>query len=105
EFALEVEYFSRTILSTDSRTILEAGEALGLSHNGLRPDDLSHDTATSVDVVLYELAQCERRGERYDCIALLQPTSPFRLRGRWDEAFSYIADGSAESVVGVSRAP
>lgn len=105
DFAFRVDGFARILLSTDSPDILDAGVGLGLSHNGLRPDSLSHDTATSIDVVLYELAQCAMRGEHYDCVALLQPTSPFRLMERWSDAFGYIADGSAASVVSVSRAP
>ena len=105
DFASGIDQFTRTLLSTDSPDILDTGVALGLSHNGLRPDSLSHDTATSIDVVFHELAQCAMQSEHFDCVALLQPTSPFRLKKRWCEAFSYIADGSAASVVSVSPAP
>lgn len=92
------------MLSTDSPEILELGIGLGLSNNGLRPAALSGDHASSIDVALHELEQCLARGEQYDLVAYLQPTSPFRLAERWEEAFRYVADGSARAVVSVTRA-
>lgn len=66
-------------LSTDSPAIAAAWPAADRpdpSKGDLRPDHLATDTATSLDVVLYELDRMARTGTPCDGVLLLQPTSP-----------------------------
>lgn len=62
-------------LSTDSKEIAQAWPDKQQPHR-LRPENLATDTATSIDVVLYELEMAEHEQKHYDAVLLLQPTSP-----------------------------
>lgn len=66
------------ILSTDSEEIASVGREYGLSVDYMRPAELATDTAGSREVILDVMDWAERRGMTYDCVVLLQPTSPFR---------------------------
>jgi len=65
-------------VSTDDPRIAEVATQYGAEVPGLRPAELSTDTATSVDVALHALDCYERKDGAIDGLMLLQPTSPFR---------------------------
>lgn len=65
-------------LTTDDAEIKAAAEAYGLRVPFMRPDYLATDTMGTYEVLLHALRHYEERGERYDCVVLLQPTSPLR---------------------------
>jgi len=102
-FARQTGLFDQVVISTDDTEILEAATQAGADAFGLRPGALSHDTATSIDVALYELARAEAASGPYDYIAFLQPTSPFRKIQRWQDAVDLL-DHNPEtpSVIGVA---
>lgn len=62
-------------LSTDSTEIAAAVPPECRPHR-LRPASLASDTATSMEVVLYELRMARQEGNDYSAVLLLQPTSP-----------------------------
>ena len=66
------------ILSTDSKEIAEVATRHGLEVEYMRPDALATDTSGSREVMLDAMAWADSRNISYDCIVLLQPTSPFR---------------------------
>ncbi len=68
----------RIILSTDDIDIAESAMAAGLKVPYLRPGELAADTTPTRDAVLDVMQWADRRGMDYDCIVLLQPTSPLR---------------------------
>ena len=104
-FARSESRFSATIVSTDSDAIARCAEDAGLRVGERRPAHLAGDSAASVDVALHALAQAEQTaGESFDCVALLQPTSPLRDPRRWTAAFQLLEDDECEAVVGVSPA-
>ncbi len=45
----------------------------------MRPESLGADTTSSRDVMLDAMAWADGKGIVYDCVVLLQPTSPLRL--------------------------
>ena len=69
---------SRVILSTDDDEIAEVARSLGLEVPYMRPGALATDTAGSREVMLDVMDWADREGMEYDCVLLLQPTSPFR---------------------------
>lgn len=73
--ALEAPLIDRLIISSDDQEIIEEAEKFGCEAPFLRPDYLSGDDATSVDVALHALAQLDWHD---GFMVLLQPTSPFR---------------------------
>ena len=103
EQALESHCFGSVLVSTDSEQIAEVSRAHGAQVPWLRPSQLSDDTASSVDVVLHALDAYANAGGSFDAVCLLQPTSPFRSRGKIGEAVCrfYESDGQSP-VVSVS---
>lgn len=67
------------ILSTDDDEIAEAGRSLGLEVDYMRPAELATDTAGSREVILDAMDWAESQGIDFDCVVLLQPTSPLRI--------------------------
>ncbi len=77
--ALEAGASPRSIiLSTDDAEIAETGRRLGLDVDYMRPAELATDTAGSREVILDAMDWADKQGIVYDCVVLLQPTSPMR---------------------------
>ena len=68
----------RIILSTDDADIAAVAEGLGLPVPYVRPAELATDTAGSREVMLDAMRYADAEGIDYDCVVLLQPTSPLR---------------------------
>lgn len=70
---------SHILLSTDSEEIAEvASRECRLSVPFRRPPELSTDTSGTREVILHAMDYADKCGINYDCIILLQPTSPLR---------------------------
>ena len=69
---------SHIILSTDYEDIADVARSLGLPVDYKRPPELATDTAGSREVILNAMDWADRQGIIYDCVVLLQPTSPLR---------------------------
>ena len=65
-------------ISTDDLNVIKIADNLGIDVPFLRPKKLSSDTATTYDVIMHALDYYEKAGKTFDCVLLLQPTSPFR---------------------------
>ncbi len=66
------------ILSTDDDEIADCARQTGLPVTYRRPAELATDTAGSREVILDAMDWADREGIKYDCVVLLQPTSPLR---------------------------
>lgn len=91
----------RIIVSTDSAEIASVAESEGVSVPFLRPAELSTDQAGSREVILHAMDYAEGVGIEYDCVVLLQPTSPFRRACHVGEALSLFRPGETDMVVSV----
>ncbi|MCM1163102.1 MAG: acylneuraminate cytidylyltransferase family protein [Muribaculaceae bacterium] len=70
---------SMIILSTDDEEIARtAREQSALEVPYMRPAELATDTAGSREMMLDAMDWADRNGLKYDCVLLLQPTSPLR---------------------------
>ena len=69
---------SSIILSTDDAEIADTARSLGLEVEYMRPAHLATDTAGSREMMLDAMDWADSRGIAYDCVVLLQPTSPLR---------------------------
>lgn len=78
--ALKSKYFSKVIVSTDSRKIKNISEKYGAECPFLRPKKLSGDKAPTVKVIQHVIKFLKNNMKitNYDYIVLLQPTSPLR---------------------------
>lgn len=94
----------RIIVSTDSQEIAEKASAEGIKVPFLRPASLSTDTAGSREVILHAMDFADSQGIGYNCVVLLQPTSPFRSAHHVTEAMALFNPGTTDMVVSVRRA-
>lgn len=78
DLALRHADAGRVVLSTDDEEIAATARDLGLAVDYMRPAELATDTAGSREVILDAMAWAESRGIDFDCVVLLQPTSPMR---------------------------
>lgn len=78
---------TRLFLSTDSPEIAAAWPVEDRPQR-LRPSHLASDTASSMDVVEYELAQAEAEGFNAEALLLVQPTSPLLALEDLESAWS-----------------
>lgn len=79
---------SHICVSTDDDHIISVVEQYGLKVPFKRPLNLATDKANTYDVLLHALHFYEEKGEHFDAIILLQPTSPFRTGKHVNEALT-----------------
>lgn len=76
--ALEVKLFERIFVSTDSENYAKEAADLGVETPWLRPPELASDTALVADAIRHTLETFKARGEAFDTLCLLEPSSPMR---------------------------
>lgn len=101
EAAKESEVFDKIMVSTDDSQIAKISNEYSAEVPFLRKESLASDTATSIDVVLDVFEFYKSRGEFYDIIVLLQPTSPLRDATNIREAVDQFLIKSASSIISV----
>src|SRR5690242_16704474 len=69
----------RVFVSTESEEVADIAKACGIELPFMRPEHLARDPAGVVEVALHVLDEWEKRGESFDTLVILLPTSPFRL--------------------------
>ena len=70
---------TKVIVSTDSEKIANISTSFSASIPFIRPNYLSNDNASSIDVAIHALQKMEEIDlTKYDSLMLLQPTTPFR---------------------------
>ncbi len=90
-----------TILSTDSLKYGELGRKLGVDVPFLRPDSCAGDTASALAVIEHALVWFQQSyGYLPEWTMWLQPTSPFRTPAIIYQAWTMLASGKADAVVG-----
>lgn len=94
----------RVIVSTDSAEIAAKAGEEGIEIPFLRPAELSTDTAGSREVILHAMDYADSRSIDYNCVVLLQPTSPFRNGGHVAQAMSLYDPETTDMVVSVCQA-
>lgn len=104
DFAASIEQFDAIEISTDDPAIAECCAALAYPVTRLRPAGLATDEASTASVVLDVLEWKAAQGEYFDVVALLQPTTPVRMREHWARAFELLARDDCDAVVGFGPA-
>lgn len=96
---------TRCVVTTDSKEIREVALAAGAEVPFLRPAELATDEARQEDAILHAMDWFEERGERFDLVCLLEPTSPFRRADTLARGFELLRDrAEADAVLSVVEA-
>ena len=101
--ALPENYHS--YISTDDSEIIDIANRFNIKNNGLRPKELSIDSALTLDVLHHELKVTEKKlSIEFDGVLLLQPTCPIRnLDDIMDIEKIFIEKDMSCSVVSVKK--
>lgn len=101
EKALESACIDRVVVSTDSDEIATVASEHGAEVPFKRPKRLSGDRVGSYDVVAHAIEYLARKGDVFDYVALLEPTSPLRKKADIDGAITKLIDNEkkADSLV------
>ncbi|GGD84777.1 acylneuraminate cytidylyltransferase family protein [Planktosalinus lacus] len=105
EAVRESSLLSRVILSSEDTAIIEVAKSLGVEVPFVRPAQLAIDNSGSLEVVQHALAFFKEKGEFFDAVCLLQPTTPFREKGSIDEALQQFINRGVDSLVSVREVP
>ena len=98
----ESELIDRVFVSTDSEEIAKVSADYGADIPFLRPSAISRDESPSYELIIHALDEFALRGESFEYVALLEPTSPLRKRGDLDEAIrNCIDDTAADALVSI----
>ena len=92
ERALISQKLDKVLVSTDSDKIAEVARNAGADVL-MRPNELATDTASTQDVMVHAL-----KNYPADILVLLQPTSPFREKGRIDECIEEFLENDYDSL-------
>jgi len=104
EAAKESKFIDYILVSTDNIEIKNVSLNYGAKVPFLRPEEISNDTAKSIDVVLHAVEYLKNQGEEFHYVVLLQPTSPLRSFEDVDNAIEKLMGKEAESLVSMCEA-
>lgn len=95
----EIPWIDRAIVSTDSEAIANVARESGLDVPFYRPEELSGDRISDLEVLTHALVEMERLdGVIYDIVVMLQPTSPLRRVEHVQNAIQMLVDGHWDAV-------
>lgn len=104
EQGLSCRYVNEVIVSTDSEEIAKIATQYGAEVPFLRPSNLALDSTPTSDVLIHLIEEMEKKGNIYDYLLLLEPTSPLREVSDLDAAVTRLINSpQASSIVGVSK--
>jgi len=104
EHAKESKYIDEVFVTTDFNEIAEVSLQFGLNVPFLRPEELSKDNTSSMDVVEHVLNYYESNNINFNYIILLEPTSPLRKKNDIDSAIELLVNNEdADGIVSVGE--
>jgi len=101
EASLKSKYIIKTVVSSEEEEILDISKKYGASVIK-RPKEFATDFSNSECVIKDTLIQLKNKGEIFDILVLLQPTSPLRNEIILDKAIEkLLISKSADSLISV----
>ena len=105
ETATDATLLSKLVLSSDDPAIIRDAAKMGLEAPFERPAALAADDTSSLEVIQHALNFFAQKGDNFDAVCLLQPTTPFRRKGLIDEAIEKFSSGNYDSLVSIREVP
>ena len=92
EQALNSKYTDKVFVSTEDDEIAKVASEYHAKPQFPRPAELAQDSSPVYEAVLYTLDEFENLGQKFDYVALMEPTSPLRKDNDIDETIRNIVD-------------
>lgn len=105
EAAQQSSLLDKVILTSEDREIIEVATKLGLEVPFTRPEELARDETPSIEVIKHALNFFREKGEEFDAVCLLQPTTPFRTPGLIDTCIKKFEENNYDSLISVREVP
>lgn len=106
ESALQSRLLTRIAVSSDCEVTAEfAKQWNNVEAPFLRPANFSNDESASIEVVMHAVDFYRNCDVAFDCICLLQPTSPFRNPELIDNTIMHMIKLDADSLITVRQIP
>lgn len=102
--ALDSGILDALAVSSDSEEILEVAGNNGVDHLIARPEHLATDAASKVPAIRHCVEQIEITSGKFDYIADLDCTAPFRLPSDIVAAFKQIEDANVSTLISGTKA-
>ena len=104
QVASSVEFIDRIVVSTDNEEIAKAAINGGADAPFRRPEVLSGDRISDLQVLTHALKEMERQDKKkYDVVVMLQPTSPLRTKQHIVDSVEMLINNNYDSVWTVSE--
>jgi CMP-N,N'-diacetyllegionaminic acid synthase len=104
QVASSVEFIDRIVVSTDNEEIAKAAINGGADAQFRRPEVLSGDRISDLQVLTHALKEMERQDKKkYDVVVMLQPTSPLRTKQHIVDSLEMLINNNYDSVWTVSE--
>ena len=102
--ALGCREVDKVVVSTDCEEIAKIANTWGAEVPFLRPDKLSGDNSSSMDVVMHVIEKVEEQRDYFDYIIMLEPTSPLTETEDLSKALKLLIESkvNADAIVGIS---
>lgn len=102
--ASSIQIIDRIVVSTDNTAIADAAVKGGADAPFMRPEYLSGDKISDLDVLTHALLEVERHDNcTYDVIVMLQPTSPLRKKEQVEQTINRLIENNYDAVWTVSE--
>ena len=104
EQAKNSKYINRVVVSTDDEEIVRISKEYGAEVPFLRPKELARDDSPTIDAIMHTINWFKERGEFFDILVILEPTSPLRDTEDIDNCIEILLKNKdAESVVSMAK--
>ena len=90
--AQESDCFEKIIISTDCEKTAELGKSLGADVPFLRPESISDDYTSVIEVIRHAIEFFQSKGEFYELATLIYPTSPLMNVADLKKAVEFIGE-------------
>ena len=100
EAALKSQYINPTVVSSDDDRILKVATRYG-AQTIRRPLEFAKDLSSSESAVSHAITKLQKQGNKFDFLALLQPTSPLRSSQDIDTAVELLLAKKADALISV----
>ena len=98
QFAKKLKFINKIIFSTDSKRYLNYANKYYRFGKLLRPKRFSKDNSKAIDYVKFEINRLKNYKE-FKFLLLLQPTSPFREKKKFIQAFKILKKNLCDSII------
>jgi len=104
EAALNSKLIDRVVVSTEDEEVAEVSKKYG-AEVIKRPEELARDDSPAIDAIMHVINWLEEKGEHFDIVVLLEPTSPLRKENDIDNAIGLFIENldKADSLVSLGE--